>query len=110
MFSAGHESIRPVAVLDASEPDSVMLRHLGQSIPASVVEPKLADTVLATVHVALISVAAVLDKLGEPVVEDAAIRAVVAPVPAKLFHHGAGRQALVLVDLQEAEVKALDLD
>jgi len=65
---------------------------------------------LATVHVALISVAARKHELGEPEVENAAVRALGAPVLAQLLHQAACSQAGVFVEVQEAEVEALDLD
>jgi hypothetical protein len=88
-----------VALLDARNRNDVRLVHLGQRVPASVVQRQLTHTVLAAVPVAVIGVAAVLDELGEPVVEDAAVRADVTPVLTELLHHVAGGEALVIVDL-----------
>ena len=99
-----------MALLDARNRNDVRLVHLRQRVPASVVQRQLTHTVLAAVPVAVIGVAAVLDELGELVVEDAAVRADVAPVPVELLHHVAGSQALVVVDFQVAVVEALDFE
>jgi hypothetical protein len=100
-----------VAVLDASDSDSVGLVHLAQRVPACGADQRqLAHAMLAAVPVATIGVAAVPHKLGEPVVEDAAVAAVGAPVLVELLHHLAGAQALVVPDLQEVEVEALDAE
>jgi hypothetical protein len=103
-------SIRPLAILVASGGDSVRLVHHGQCVPTRVVEPELANIMLAAVPPAAISAAAVNDELGEPVVEDTAVRADVAPVPAELLHHVAGSQTLVIVDFKVAIVEALDFE
>jgi hypothetical protein len=106
-----HESIRPVAVLDASNSDRVGLVHRAQRIPArGAHQRQLAHAVLAAVPVAAVRVAAVPHKLGEPVVVDAAVAAVGAPVLVELLHHVAGAQALVVPDVQEVEVEALDAE
>lgn len=102
---------RSDAVLLASSLDLVgaqLLKHL----PAGVVESQLAHAVLAAVPVAVVGVADFFDELAEPEVDNAAVRAVFAPVLAETFHHFSRQHGVspVGADFEGAGAEALDFD